>query len=343
MNENSNGSFYFLNIIFYSFCLLYLLILLNWSMFFTWSDQYFYTLYFNGLNNKSISDAFSFYRNTTGAREPVYFLLTYFCSKLNISKTTFDFLTSSLFFVSFFMFLLKHRIPKLLIAMLITSLYFFAIFFITERLKIGVFFLVLFFINFKSKYGYVFFFLALLSHAQLVILFPFFLQSKSQLIKTFSSRLNLSLSYLFIYSLLSIFLLACFYFLFDHIIDKISLTMNPSLSNTTKPLFFTVISYVLINKNQRLEFASLFLPILLVALLLGEGRITLIAFYSTLYFWFKSKKPFLITFLVFSSCAYLSIKGAILVTSASFYGDGNAFTIRDAIKYKFPQILDRSN
>ncbi len=315
MNENFNQKIYYWTTALYFALLIYCL------QFFTWSDQYFYRLYYDGLQGLSFEAAYDSYRRMLTAREPMYFLFTYLIQPF-FSKEWFDVIFSSFFFLTILIFLKKTKLPKIVVSLLLTSIYFLSIFYVTERLKLAVLFLLLYFIFSNKKSSVIFIFLALLSHAQILILTPFLyffskikLKNRTEIAIFFSIGLFVST------------------FLIKHLMWKLPLYFqNYSFYNILKPLFFCIISYTFVQRKNWSEYFSFFIPIILVALFLGEGRMTLIAFVGSIYFWSKDKKITISSIMLLISGCYFSLKGISFLISAVLYGDAYALNTFDIIK-----------
>jgi hypothetical protein len=281
-------------------------------------------LYYDGLKGRGVLSAYEFYPGTLGAREPVYFILSYVLHPL-MSKKWFDIYLSCCFLGVLLLFFHRSKLPKVVVSWILTSIYFLSVFFITERLKLGVLFLTLYFLYPRFKYSGVFILLAILSHAQILILLPF-LYSYSN-IKINSKR-----------TMLVIFVIAMVVtaFLFKHMMQKLPYYFqNYSFFNIIKPLFFGVVASTFVKeKFHRVQYFCLFIPVVLVALFLGEGRMTLIAFWGSIYFWTIEKRYTVWSLSLSVASCYFSLKGVVFLLSARLFGDGYAVTILDILKYK---------
>lgn len=321
MNANFKEVLKKIDLVFFLVIALYFLTLIYCAHFFTWSDQYFYRLYYHGLDGRSLIEAYRTYPLTVGAREPIYFILSY-VAHFFFSKQQFDFFLSISFLFVLLFFFYRSKTPKIFISLIITSVYFFSVFFITERLKLGTLFILLYFIFANHKNGAAFFFLAILSHAQLLILLPF--------IYSFS---NFKINNKKTMFLLSAMLIAGSAFLFKHMMYKLPIYIhNFSFSNLVKPFFFVLITATFVEKEYWKNFICFYLPVLLVALLFGEGRMTLISFLGSIYFWSVQKKISVSFLLLLLSSCYFSVRGFVFLVSANIYGDGYALSILDFLK-----------
>ena len=319
-----NESYKKFNLPYYSLIVLYFFLLLYCLHFFSWSDQYFYQLYYDGLEGRSLLDAYRFYPGIVGAREPVYFMLTYVSQKI-MTRQWFDILLSCSFLGVLFLFLHRSKLTKTIMTLILTSIYLFSIFFITERLKLGVVFLLLYFLYSESKYNGVLVLLAILSHAQILILLPF-LYTRSRV--KINSRKAITL-------VLLIFMLVAA-LLFKHMMQKIPYYFhNYSFLNLVKPLVFGFISFTFIKRDHWKQYFSLYIPLLFVALFLGEGRMTLIAFVGCIYFWSIEKKHSIFSILLILSGCYFSLKGFVFLISAKLFGDGYTLDILGVLDYLF--------
>lgn len=320
MNENYKKKQLLENLGYGIFLLLYLVLLFYSMHFFTWSDQYFYRLHYDSLEGKSLLDAYKLYPIALGAREPIYFIVTFVFQKI-MSKEWFDILLNCTFLTVLFTLFYKNKLPRTIVSLLLTSVYFLSVFFITERLKLGVMFLLLYFIFKDFKFGAFFILLAILSHAQLLILLPFLFVFSNVKINNRKTLIPL----LALGTLGGVFL-------FNHLLFKLPLYFQSySFFNIIKPAFFGLLAYAFINRNHHKLYFSFFIPVILVALFFGDGRMTSLSFFGCLYFWTIEKRLNLASFIMIASSCYFSLRGGAFLLSAKFYGDGYALTLLDVL------------
>lgn len=299
------------NSIFYLILVIYFLLLQYLTAFFSWSDSYFYQMYFDGLSGKSLPEAYEYYPKITGAREPFYFLTTYLANLL-VSKKWFDTLLNCSFFFALIYFFKKRNLAKVFIVLIITGVYFFSVFYTTERLKLGLFFILMYFSFFEEKYSFIWVICAVLSHAQLLIILPFLYKFSDIKIN------NKKIQFIIFLVMLTIGAI-----LFKHLAYKLPIYYQRfSFLNLIKPLFFVVIAIGFIDKKQVGQYLYLFVPVLLVAMFFGEGRMTFISFFGCVYFWsLKRRKNVSFTLLIIAS-SYFTIRGWLFLVSGRLHGDG---------------------
>lgn len=311
------------NYLFFLLACYFLLLFLQMPSF-SWSDQYFYSLFYEYIQNYSFLESFRAYPKIIGGGEPVYFLISYLSSTM-ISKMLFDVILNFAFVSSFLFLLKKNKIPKTVIIFLVTNIYFFVLFFITERLKVATIFLILFFIFEHNFYRIPLLLLSILSHSQSLILVPFLICFLDL------SKLKSKKSFFFIFLAISFVLLL----LGERILFKLREYMiHISLKNILKPMLFCFLGYFCIkdSKAKRVKFLSFYAPVLFAAVMIGEGRMTALAFIGCLYFWLTEKSNEKINFLVYSSLVYFSLRGLLFIQSGKLFGDGYILTFNNFYK-----------
>ena len=238
-------------------------------------DLKLYAYYYNNLPNKTLSEAFLFYRNTLGSKEPVYFIITFLAHDL-VSKEVLMSLSNS--FLAYFIsrLILNANINILVWFMVVTNYYLWVLYLPAERLKFGLMFILAAILY--SRRRYFFYLLSVMSHIQSFISIYILLSFKVKyyishfLRKPVHSTLSFLLMLTFIFSLL--------YIMKDQLVMKFEAYYNKEFDfygalKVVLFMFLSVLSFR--NYIDKLSLAYLFLPLVILSLLLGGDRIVMFA------------------------------------------------------------------
>ena len=285
-------------------------------------DQRHYREFYENISNLGLLEAFDYYTNTLGTKEPGYFILIYLCEPF-VSK---DVLMSVLNGVLSFLlarFFVRQKTSLIVIFLLLCNYYLFVLFFAAERLKLA---LLLYFLAYESTKGRGgFIFVAVMSHVQtlLLIFIRIFEKSTSDIFSVLRGKSKDFRSTIFV--LIGIFLML--YLLRDHILDKQAAysamrggqnSFSGGLFSTVKPLIFTVFSYIC----SRAKYQALLLqtPLVVAAFFLGDERVAIFSYFVFMYYGLQLRRG--LNFFVISTAMYFAYNGLLFATTIIRFGNG---------------------
>ncbi|MDR9425921.1 MAG: hypothetical protein RI567_11635 [Marinobacter sp.] len=245
-------------------------------------DQEAYIKFHALIKNRSFQEAFVIYRQTLGASEPGYFLISWLSGNLGFDRVLFTSLVNGLLALSFAQAALKLRAMQTIVLLIVlTNFYFFALYTELERLKYAFMFAFFSFVNIRNRSAFlVFSALAILSHFQVVLLYIAFSSvfiSRSMIRLIFQYRLNVY--FVFIVS----FLVVLFSIFYEPMAKKVVFYYNGgSFLSIIKAVPFFVLSLVYARNFKKTS--MIFLPLLIASFVLGGGRVNILLYFSFLYF-----------------------------------------------------------
>jgi hypothetical protein len=248
-------------------------------------DQVHYTKAYNAMRGLGLVEALDAYRGVIFSFEPVHFFISWVFVNLGFEKIVAMAGLNSFLAVLFGRFLLGRTQSLLIVVLLVASNpYIYAMFFTLEKLKISVIFFLLF-LNYKAKILGI---LAVFAHLQIGLLFAIYFASR------FFSRLRFSIFRkllhprnflrMLISALIAIVGVLAFY---NYGLSKIYFYMNRDGIGSLTALFPTLVIFTLtlITTDQnRTEVSWYFAIMALVILLIGGDRVNMFVFFGFLYF-----------------------------------------------------------
>ena len=236
--------------------------------FYVYGDQEHYIKFYEGIQDRSITDAYSFYGNTVGAQEPVYFLIIYLFNTI-IDKMILMSLINSLMFYFISKYLAKINVHPFIIFSLLFNYYILVLFFSAERLKIAILFTVLYMYYNKKNIAKLFFILAALSHLQAIILL--FVTKVNWILKYLKSIFSRDIMKTFIgfFLLLGVSFVA-FKFMSNQVISKYSsYSDGAGLLNFVKPAIFLILNFFYA-QDKKVKVLIIHTPLIVASLLLEK-------------------------------------------------------------------------
>jgi hypothetical protein len=290
------------------------------SLFYTEGDQLAYRKIYEDISELSFVDAFSYYSSYMGVSEVVHFIVIWISTHLTVDKNITMAISNSLLWILAFKTLVKYNV-NFYVSLVLTSFnfYMFVLFFAAERLKFGFIFLflsVLAIDNGKSYLKYVS--LSILSHVQMAIVYVSL---------AFSNENIYSIKKIKLLSFKTILLVLLFsgtiFFLYDHIIEKVSIYSRiteetPGYNSLSKLIVFAILAFIY---KRKFETILMFVPLFISAFLLGSERINMLGYMAFLYYGLQYKTGLNVGVLATSS--YFIFKAIIFLTTV--FAVGNAF------------------
>ena len=283
--------------------------------FYQFGDQLHYRLLYINLNELSLGDAFVLAKSSISSIEPVYIIISWISSNLNIEKDLVMSLANAIlvYYAIAVMQLKKFNVSLLIIILIILNFYFIILFFAAERLRFAILFMFMFMTTINTKKSAMYILLSIISHVQMLILYLFVVFKN--IVFKIKTLYKFSFKTLFIMLSLTIFL-----FLFkDYIIDKVSYYMkNPNLADLIKPLLFFMLS-MFYSKNHK-ETILIFIPLFIGILLLGGDRLNMFGYLIFLYYGLQVNRG--LNFGIVIVSIYFFIKSIFFIDNILTYGNG---------------------
>lgn len=276
-------------------------------------DQSLYIKYYDSLIGLSIDEAYDSYKVILGAREPIYFLLTYFLNDI-IAKSVLVSLMNGVLLCQVLSFLYRNK-KVWLVPFVFTNFYTYALFFSHERLKLGLI-IFIFFLKSGINNQIVKYLMPVLGHFQFAILsIPlYFNRICANILKSKS---------LFSLCMLLLALLA----LYEPVLSKLSfyyeaLSLTDVLIGFVKVILFGFFA-ALFSKNSRV-ITTLCAALLTAVLIVGGDRVVIFAYGLMMYSYIVNNNSVArkYTILVILINIYFSIKGLHFMYNVIDHGHG---------------------
>ena len=286
------------------------------SPFYTGGDQEFYrALYSEVPSVDGVDSLFEFYRNTVGASEPAYLLLTVIISTIFEKDFIYSVINGLFMGVSAFL-VLRRGCNFFILLLLIVNFYFMTLFFSAERLKVAFLIFGLAFL-FKGNWRWVLLVGSCLFHYQMVV------PLTAYVIWYFLDFKKIDLRRLIIFTIGFLLIVVGIIYFSDNFLPYIEYKMMAyseagwgGLSALIKPLIF--LSVALFYSKERARFFFAILPIAVAAYFLGSERITLIAFALMIFVASGINRG--INVPVILSCLYFAFGGVLFILEFLEYG-----------------------
>lgn len=289
----------------------------------TLGDQAHYRLFYGELSTYSFGEGFRFYGKALGTQEWGYYILVYFFSGWCDKDILMSFINALLGFMLSRCILLLGA-SKFFLCMICFNFYFLVILFSAERLKLGVLFCLLAFSTHGCK-GFIYWVMALLSHAQILILLVISVLSKMAADAVFMFQGRLKYGFLISFALSIVFVVIIVTALGDHITAKFEAYSGPEgifaggWQALWKPTIFLVGS-AFYAKKKRYEAVIANIPLLVAAFFVGDERLVMFSYFIFMYYAIQVNKGLNVGVLM--SSFYLLVKGVFFLSNIVVYGDG---------------------
>ncbi len=277
----------FSTIISLSYAFFVLIFSLHFYTIYVGQDLYIYNNFYSNIPNDFL-EAYKFYNNSLGSKEPLYFLFVYTFSSIIDKAILFSICNAFLAYLLCNLFVSKFRLGFFPTLFLLSNYYLWVVYFPAERLKFAILAFILL-VLFNKRYVLFKSGLTIISHIQgFLLLYQFYLvKYYKDIIKVlaFSSFK----SYIRFFFVVSVFL-GLLFLMREHLITKVEAYANKEtgFDGVLKVLVLMIISLVSSYKKTDVTYVILsFLPLLLLSLFLGGDRIVMFAviqyFYIALY------------------------------------------------------------
>lgn len=294
------------------------------SYFYDDGDQLKYIKYYKIINGLNLVESFYSHKAIIGSSEPVYFILSWVSSNLQIEKIVFISLSNTILFFFYTKLMEKWRVSLYIYyPILFSNFYFLELYFAAERLKFSFIFIALFLIGIKSKRRQIIYItLSIISHLQQIIIFGAILtgilfEKFYRIILSGSFKLSSILSGISII----FFILFIFGFLGDHVLQKLGFYLENSsggLTQTWKAFLFYFLS--LVYSNERIRTTVYFMVIISLVFIVGPERINMIAYFIFLYYGLRYKNGINMGIIITS--LYFSFKSIGFISNVIETGQG---------------------
>lgn len=283
----------------------------------TAADQSVYREVYGGLSRLGLKEGFLFYTSKLTSREYVHFFLSWLACRV-MDRGLFIALSNALLAYVAMSLFLKWRLSAILaFVLIITNFYFLILYFAAERLKFAFIFLALSMLSIEHLRRFCSFaFLALLSHASVVLVYistslNFILRQISRFLRTGKVSRSFLLGVLF----LSIPLLLMKY----QIISKVHGYYAPrSLLELVK--ISVLLLLTLLYARKKGEVFLLFVPLVAAICLVGDSRINIFGYFIFLYYGSQVRHGW--NFGVLATTLYFAYSSIGLLVNIFQYGHG---------------------
>lgn len=288
--------------------------------YYQYGDLEHYKYFYDNIKSYSIIEGFAFYTSSLGASEPIYYIIVYIVSFLDINKELFFTLINSVFGFCLSYSLLKLRMHPLLLIPLFYNFYFLVLLGPAERLKMSLFFIILIFMVRRTSWKQLLFLFSILTHFQsfLLLIFNNARRLSDFVIKFLRGRLLKSVFFYIIIAFFFLIGLLIFAPTFER--KVIGYSDNMSIDNIFKSLLFLILTILYVKKSDLFLVLFMHLPFLLASFVVGESRIVIFSFFIFV-FWGIQYKRGLNLGLTFC-LIYFAYKGVVFLNDIVQYGEG---------------------
>ena len=284
--------------------------------YYTDGDQRVYRLVYEGLADRDLEDGFSFYSINLSSKEYIHFFLSWLASRyvdkdlfINVSNALLAYVSMGLF--------QKWRAPTVVaLVILLSNVYFLGMYFAAERLKYAFIFLVLSMLYVhKVKHMLGFAALAILSHAQVLIIYAAILlnllvKRESNVFRTGNVLTRLCFVSI---SIIPVLLIG------EHAVAKFQTFYSERdlMALSRIGAFFLLALWY---SRNRLETSLIFIPIGAAVFLVGGDRVNIFGYFVFLYYGFQYRRGWNVGVLV--TTAYFFNSSLQFLLNVINYGDG---------------------
>lgn len=253
-------------------------------------DQVHYRSVYEHLAELSLVDGYVYYNSALDSLEFVHFFLSWLASRF-LDKDFFIAIANALLaWVAFGLFQKWKASVFVNVLLVLTNYYLIAMYFSAERLKFGFVFLGLSFLYIeKVKYFYAFSFVALVAHAQTLIVYfsLFFRVLFSQLNKVVSSG---KISKIFL--IVMVLLVVPVALMSGQLISKFNSYYDGIRGVSELARVFVFLILALYYAREKVEALLVFIPLVFTVMLVGGDRVNVLAYFAFLYYALPVNKGF---------------------------------------------------
>lgn len=297
---------------------LFFLICLSLFPYYTEGDQYYYRLFYDGVKDLSLHEAFELYNSALGSMEPGYFFFVYSLSSI-LDKDILFSITN--FFLAYlvFLWLMRVRVSFFIVLILCFNFYLMVLFFSAERLKLSIIFYMLsFYCVSWSRY----FFLAISLMVHLQIVFLLVAAQSSRVLKVFISLFKSRIGGdFFVLIFFVVALIVASLLLRGHILNKLNFYFDAwgGLEGGIKPALFMLLAAFYAKRKWPEALAATF-PVLLASFFIGSERLTMMSYFIFMYYGLQFRHGLNVG--VISTSIYFAFKGVFFLLNVISHGDG---------------------
>lgn len=250
--------------------------------FYVLGDQIHYRKIYEGLSGLALRDAYVFYTGTIDSLEFVHFFLSWLASPY-LEKDLFIAISNSLLaWVSLALFQRWKASLYVATFLTLTNYYLIAMYFSAERLKFGFIFAGLSFLYIdKLRSFYVFSFLALISHAQTLIIY-FSIFFKFLCAQIFRVVITKRISSAFL--VLALLLLIPVGLVSGQLVSKFNSYYNGFRGVEELVRVFVFFTLSVWYAKNKVEAVLVFIPLIVIVFLVGGDRVNMMAYFVFLYY-----------------------------------------------------------
>ncbi|MFW3895894.1 hypothetical protein [Pseudomonas bharatica] len=285
-------------------------------------DQQFYRDFYANVGSFGLSDAYTFYNNRLGTKEPGYFLFVYLFSDWFDKDVVFS-LVNGLLYYHIFLWLRRQRVSTFLYPLLACNFYLIVLSFSAERLKLA---LTIFLVGYSLKglFRYSVYAISLVSHVQLILLLvgTQVRRALEVIRKLMLGRVGLGFVSLFI---ILIGVLALLFLLREHIEAKLAFYSGAwgGFGAMLKPLVFTFMA-MFYSRERKIEALFVSLPMVIASFFIGSERVVIFSYFVFMYYAASYRRG--INVGVLTSAMFFAYKGIGFAMTMIELGDGFAGT-----------------
>ena len=280
---------------------------------------------YSALGGSSFEEVSGVAYKHVNSREPISYYILWLGAISGINKDIFISFLNLVLLAGLILAGLKYKASRLVIFLLLTNYYVFAMMGSAERLKIA-YILLVYATLFTGKKSFFLLIVSPFAHLQSAILFPSLLlgvYSKNiryQLIKLLKGKIAINKNYFATSVVATIFIFLILSIQFDAIVNKALsyISYDFLLNSVYKLLVLSLI--LLIATKDRFRMILVILPLIPATLLLGDERLNMIAFTLGIYFLMIERRlshPLILMLLL-----YFSIKGIDFLYRVFVHGSG---------------------
>jgi len=253
------------------------------SPYYIYGDQTPYRHVYEMLPNLNIYEGFIYYKKYLTSSELAYYFIVWTFSRV-MEKDILMALVNGIFaFLSMQLFIKRGSSLYISAALVLSNYYLYVLYFSAERLKFSILFFVIALLYIGKRKFYLYSFLSVMSHAQLFIMYGALIFKK--FFDEFGRVLiSGKIQKFFLIGL--IFLSIAVFLMYNQISNKFLIYLSYKdgfyVSDMYKLLVFLLLT--LYYSRNKFESILLFIPLLIIAFLLGGERINLFGYFIFLYY-----------------------------------------------------------
>lgn len=283
----------------------------------TGGDQLRYRAFYEGVPEVGIGDLLPYQYSIIGSTEPLYALIAFLAAEC-LSKDVFASLLNGMFAYLTARYLFGLRMHWLVIVTLIfTNYYFFALYLSHERLKFALIFVLLAIGTGKTRYAGLL--LAPLAHVQVLLFYasagvPYVLRRiPDVLLRWRIKKMDVLLMVVGM-----IVALAAVSILGEHIAGKLMSYQNDDVFSLAKLL--ALFTLALLVARERMTCLFMFSPLFLAAFFVGDERVNIFGFFLFMYFSAQRRRG--LNFPTLVLLGYFLLQGIEFMRKIIVFGDG---------------------